>query len=74
MTEKPDYAPGSIACIAFDAGAIWKQNQIIQVLEEQVRECEKAGLWANGLDLRSQLQDLHAGLTAAIAFIKEYNK
>lgn len=47
------------------------ENRIIESLEKEARQCEKAGLWANGTDLRGQLQELHLGLNAAIALIKE---
>lgn len=56
-----------------DAEDYWRakeQDRIIALLETESRNCEKAGLWANGVDLRSQLQELHMGLNAAILLIK----
>lgn len=47
-----------------------EQERIIELLEAESRNCEKAGLWANGADIRGQLQELHMGLNAAIALIK----
>ena len=55
-------------------GRLLERERIVGLLQEQARECEKAGLWANGLDLRNQLQELHLGLNAAIALIKGENK
>jgi len=49
-------------------------DRIIKLLEDESRQCEKAGLWANGSELRGQLQELHLGLNAAIALIKGENK
>ncbi len=49
-------------------------KRIIKLLENESRNCEKAGLWANGPELRGQLQELHLGLNAAIALIKGENK
>ena len=51
-----------------------ERKRIIDLLEQNSRECERAGLWANGPELRGQLQELHVGLNAAIALIKGENK
>lgn len=50
-----------------------ERKRIIDLLEQNSRECERAGLWANGPELRGQLQELHVGLNAAIALIKGEN-
>ena len=55
----------------FERGRVAERESIVELLEEQSRQCEKAGLYANGEDLRGQLQELHTGLNAAISFIKE---
>ena len=59
---------------AFEQGVKTERQRIVELLEEESRNCEKAGLWANGPELRQQLQDLHFGLTAAIALIKGEQK
>lgn len=59
--------------MGFERGQIFKQEQIIKLLEDESRNCEKAGLWANGPELRGQLQELYLGLNAAIALIKGEN-
>jgi hypothetical protein len=58
----------------FQSGVIAERKRIIKLLKDESRQCEKAGLWANGTELRSQLQELHLGLNAAIAIIKGENK
>lgn len=58
----------------FLAGAEAAERRIIEALENESRNCEKAGLWANGPELRQQLQDLHLGLNAAIELIKGEKK
>lgn len=55
-------------------GEARERERIIELLENESRNCERAGLWANGQELREQLQELHLGLTAAIALIKAENK
>ena len=50
-----------------------ERKRLIDLLEQNSRECERAGLWANGRELRGQLQELHVGLNAAVALIKEEN-
>jgi hypothetical protein len=58
----------------FQAGIRAERERIIKLLEDESRQCEKAGLWANGTELRGQLQELHLGLNAAIALIKGENE
>ena len=50
------------------------EERIIELLEKEARQCEKAGLWANSPDIREQLQELHLGLIAALEVIKGGNK
>lgn len=58
----------SIDCI--EKGQAMEQERIIKLLEDERRKCEQAGLFANGLDLREQLQTLFIGLESAIELIK----
>lgn len=51
----------------------YERRDIIEKLEAESRQCEVAGLWASGSELRQQLQDLHLGLNAALALIKGEN-
>jgi hypothetical protein len=50
------------------------EGRIIKLLEDERRKCEQAGLFANGLELREQLQTLFIGLESAIKLIKGENK
>jgi hypothetical protein len=59
---------------AEELGAYRERDRIIKLLEDESRQCEKAGLWANGTELRGQLQELHLGLNAAVALIKGENE
>ena len=58
----------------YESGVNDERERIIKLLEGESRSCEQAGLWANGLELRNQLQQLHLGLNAAIALIKGEQK
>lgn len=58
----------------YESGVHDERERIIKLLEEESRNCEKAGLWANGPELREQLQQAHLGLNAAIALIKGEQK
>jgi uncharacterized protein YueI len=51
-------------------GAVDEQERIIKLLEEEQRKCEQAGLFANGVELREQLQTLFIGLDSALTLIK----
>lgn len=67
MSSKTEYE-------SYLTGVGEERERIINLLEQNSRECERAGLWANGPELRGQLQELHVGLNAAIALIKGENK
>ena len=58
----------------YEQGTINEQERIIKLLEDERRKCEQAGLFANGLELREQLQTLFIGLESAIELIKGENK
>ena len=45
--------------------------ELIERLEAERRQCEKAAIWANGLELREQLQLLWIGIETIIPIIKE---
>lgn len=74
-----DYEPSwgeLIAAVKQDSfadGVSAEQKRIIELLKKESDNCAQAGLWANGSELRGQLQQLHLGLTAAIALIKDEN-
>lgn len=53
----------------FDEGEKAERKRILEELEAQGRQCEQAALWANGEDLRAQLQQLYIGLQSAINVI-----
>lgn len=55
---------------AYEQGVKTEQERIVELLEAERRKCEQAGLFANGLELREQLQTVFIGLEAAIALIK----
>ena len=53
-----------------EVGKLEERYRIIKLLEDERRKCEQAGLFANGLELREQLQTLFIGLESAIELIK----
>jgi len=54
----------------FEDGRAAELKDIIALLEGESQTCERAGLWANGEELRSQLQQMHLGLNAVIKLLK----
>jgi len=56
---------------AFADGMQAERKRIIKLLKSESDNCAQAGLWANGSELRGQLQQLHLGLKAAISLIKD---
>jgi hypothetical protein len=52
------------------AGIEETEERIIKLLEDEQRKCEQAGLFANGVELREQLQTLFIGLGSALTVIK----
>jgi hypothetical protein len=55
---------------SYEKGRQIERDRIIKLLEDERRKCEQAGLFANGLELREQLQTLFIGLESAIKLIK----
>ncbi len=59
---------------AFNSGVAHENARILQLLEDEKRKCEQAGLFANGYQLREELQTAFIGLEMAIMVIKEEQK
>jgi len=59
---------------AYEIGVRTENERIITLLEDEKRKCELAGLFANGNELRQQLQALFIGLEASLALIKGEQK
>jgi len=51
----------------------YKKN-LIEQLEAERRQCEQAALWANGPELREQLQTLWIGIETVLPLIKGETK
>ena len=51
----------------------YKKN-LIERLEAERRQCEQAALWANGPELREQLQTLWIGIETVLPLIKGETK
>jgi hypothetical protein len=62
-----------INCYEMDIAKV-ERERIIELLEAERRQCEKAGLFANGYEIRQKLQTLFIGLESAIALIKGETK
>lgn len=62
----------SIEAMETAAVEAYKAN-LIERLEAERRQCEKAAIWANGPELREQLQLLWIGIETVIPLIKEEN-
>lgn len=58
----------------FERGKTSERKEIIEQLKGESQTCEKAGLWANGEELRSQLQQMHLGLNAVIRLLEGEQK
>lgn len=58
----------------FERGRAAERKDIIEQLKGESQTCERAGLWANGEELRSQLQQMHLGLNAVIRLLEGEQK